>query len=123
MCFTSQHLPAVHAHVQSEYGLNCGWRLVKRSRSTFKVSSETPHIPVAVGVRRLELPGLAPRHLEALGVDAATKKLLASEGYDPQFCARPLKRAIQENLLDPLATKLLAGEFKPERERKGVRDD
>lgn len=27
--------------------------------------------------------------------------------------ARPLKRAIQEHLLDPLATKLLAGEFKP----------
>ena len=48
-----------------------------------------------------------------LDVDAAAKKLLASEGYDPQFGARPLKRAIQEHLLDPLATKLLAGEFKP----------
>ena len=47
-----------------------------------------------------------------LDVDAAAKKLLASEGYDPQFGARPLKRAIQEHLLDPLATKLLAGEFK-----------
>jgi len=34
-------------------------------------------------------------------------------GYEPQFGARPLKRAIQEHLLDPLATKLLAGEFKP----------
>jgi ATP-dependent Clp protease ATP-binding subunit ClpB len=48
-----------------------------------------------------------------LDVDAAAKKLLASEGYDPQFGARPLKRAIQEHLLDPLATKLLSGEFKP----------
>jgi len=38
---------------------------------------------------------------------------LATKGYDPQFGARPLKRAIQEHLLDPLATKLLAGEFKP----------
>ncbi len=47
-----------------------------------------------------------------LDVDAAAKKLLASEGYDPQFGARPLKRAIQEHLLDPLATKLLAGDFK-----------
>jgi ATP-dependent Clp protease ATP-binding subunit ClpB len=46
-------------------------------------------------------------------VDAAAKKLLAKEGYDPQFDARPLKRAIQEHLLDPLANKLLAGEFKP----------
>jgi len=48
-----------------------------------------------------------------LDVDATAKKLLASEGYDPQFGARPLKRAIQEHLLDPLATKLLEGEFKP----------
>ena len=46
-------------------------------------------------------------------VGVAAKKMLASEGYDPQFGARPLKRAIQEHLLDPLATKLLAGEFKP----------
>jgi ATP-dependent Clp protease ATP-binding subunit ClpA len=46
-------------------------------------------------------------------VDAAVKKLLAREGYDPQFGARPLKRAIQEQLLNPLASKLLDGEFKP----------
>jgi hypothetical protein len=42
---------------------------------------------------------------------AAARSLLAKEGYDPQFGARPLKRAIQEHLLDPLATRLLAGEF------------
>ena len=47
-----------------------------------------------------------------LQVDKAAKKLLAREGYDPQFGARPLKRAIQERLLDPLAMKLLDGEFK-----------
>ena len=55
---------------------------------------------------------LAQQNL-TLDVDAAAKKLIASEGYDPQFGARPLKRAIQEHLLDPLATKLLAGDFKP----------
>jgi ATP-dependent Clp protease ATP-binding subunit ClpB len=49
----------------------------------------------------------------SLDVDDAAKKLLAREGYDPQFGARPLKRAIQEHLLDPLATKLLDGSFKP----------
>ncbi|MGV3772242.1 MAG: ATP-dependent chaperone ClpB [Verrucomicrobiales bacterium] len=47
-----------------------------------------------------------------LEVDKAAKALLARQGYDPQFGARPLKRAIQELLLDPLATKLLSGEFK-----------
>jgi ATP-dependent Clp protease ATP-binding subunit ClpA len=44
-------------------------------------------------------------------VDRAAKSLLAKELYDPQFGARPLKSAIQEHLLDPLATKLLAGAF------------
>jgi ATP-dependent Clp protease ATP-binding subunit ClpB len=66
---------------------------------------------VEIQLGRLE-QRLAQQNL-TLEVDAAAKKLLASEGYDPQFGARPLKRAIQEHLLDPLATKLLAGEFKP----------
>jgi len=38
---------------------------------------------------------------------------LAREGYDPQFGARPLKRTVQEQLLNPLATQLLDEEFKP----------
>jgi len=66
---------------------------------------------VDIQLGRLE-QRLAQQNL-TLDVDAAAKKLLASEGYDPQFGARPLKRAIQEHLLDPLASKLLAGEFKP----------
>jgi ATP-dependent Clp protease ATP-binding subunit ClpB len=48
-----------------------------------------------------------------LDVDSAVKKLLASEGYDPQFGARPLKRAVQEHILNPLSMRLLEGEFKP----------
>lgn len=40
------------------------------------------------------------------------KQLLAKRGWDPQWGARPLKRALQEYLLDPLATKLLSGEFR-----------
>ena len=48
-----------------------------------------------------------------LDVDAAAKKLLASEGYNPQFGARPLKRAVQEHILNPLSMRLLEGEFKP----------
>ncbi len=49
----------------------------------------------------------------AVTLDPAAARFLAKEGYDPQFGARPLKRAIQEQLLNPLAMKLLAGEFKP----------
>ena len=48
-----------------------------------------------------------------LDVDQAARNFLSKEGYDPQFGARPLKRAIQEHLLDPLAMRLLAGGFKP----------
>ena len=66
---------------------------------------------------------LAAQHL-TLEVNAAAKKLIAREGYDPQFGARPLKRAIQEKLLDPLATKLLNGDFKPGDQIKvTVKDD
>ena len=47
-----------------------------------------------------------------LDVDSAAKKLLAKEGYDPQFGARPLKRAVQEHILNPLSMRLLEGDFK-----------
>ncbi len=66
---------------------------------------------VDIQLGRLE-KRLAQQNL-TLDVDKSAKNLLAKEGYDPQFGARPLKRAIQEHLLDPLATKLLAGDFKP----------
>ena len=48
-----------------------------------------------------------------LSVNDCTRAFLAKAGYDPQFGARPLKRAIQQHLLDPLALKLLDGDFKP----------
>ncbi len=40
------------------------------------------------------------------------KDLLIAEGYDPMYGARPLKRAIQREILDPLAMRVLQGEFK-----------
>jgi ATP-dependent Clp protease ATP-binding subunit ClpB len=40
-------------------------------------------------------------------------ELLFRDGYDPQFGARPLKRAIQRLIQDPLAMKLLDGEVVP----------
>ncbi|MCY1080126.1 ATP-dependent chaperone ClpB [Archangium lansingense] len=39
--------------------------------------------------------------------------LLSERGYDPTYGARPLKRAIQKYLMDPLALKVLGGEFLP----------
>jgi ATP-dependent Clp protease ATP-binding subunit ClpB len=40
------------------------------------------------------------------------KEFISSKGYNPSFGARPLKRAIQTYLLNPLSEKLLSGEFK-----------
>lgn len=54
---------------------------------------------------------LAERGYE-LEVTEAAREFLADEGYDPAYGARPLKRAIQRELHDPLALKILAGEFK-----------
>ena len=48
-------------------------------------------------------------HLE---VTEAAREFLAEVGYDPNFGARPLKRAIQRELQDPLALKILSGDFK-----------
>jgi ATP-dependent Clp protease ATP-binding subunit ClpB len=66
---------------------------------------------VEIQLERLE-KRLAQQQL-ALDVDRSARQLIAKEGYDPQFGARPLKRTIQDRLLDPLANKLLLGEFKP----------
>jgi len=62
----------------------------------------------------IQLAGLRHR-LEERGIhlqltDGATF-VLAEEGYDPSFGARPLKRAIQRLIQDPLARKILGGEF------------
>jgi ATP-dependent Clp protease ATP-binding subunit ClpB len=52
---------------------------------------------------------LADRKISLELTDAA-KELLFTEGYDPNFGARPLKRAIQKVVQDPLAMKILDGE-------------
>ena len=53
---------------------------------------------------------LAGRRVE-IELTGRARELLAYEGYDPAFGARPLKRVIQRLVQDPLALKLLRGEF------------
>ena len=48
-----------------------------------------------------------------LVVSDDAKRRLAETGYDPAYGARPLKRAIQRMVQDPLALRLLEGEFSP----------
>ena len=53
---------------------------------------------------------LAERHIELELTDAA-KDALAEAGWDPAYGARPLKRALQRLVENPLALRLLEGEF------------
>jgi len=41
----------------------------------------------------------------------AARELLSAEGFDPVYGARPLKRAIQQHVVQPLAVPILQGEF------------
>src|SRR3990167_8047872 len=62
----------------------------------------------------IQIRGLAKRledrkiHVE---LTPAAKGFVVSEGYDPTYGARPLKRTIQRRVLDPLAMRILGGEF------------
>jgi ATP-dependent Clp protease ATP-binding subunit ClpB len=72
---------------------------------------------------REDLRTIVDIQVRALGRRLAERKLtleltedaytfLANEGYDPTFGARPLKRLLQRELENPLATELLAGEIR-----------
>jgi ATP-dependent Clp protease ATP-binding subunit ClpB len=65
---------------------------------------------VAIQVHRLS-SRLRERHIE-LTVTSAAEEILIERGYDPAFGARPLKRVIQREVLDPLALGLLRGDYR-----------
>ena len=70
------------------------------------------HMKTIVGIQiRGLLKRLKDRKIHIELSDAA-KALLVSEGYDPMYGARPLKRMIQRRVLDPLAMRVLEGEFR-----------
>ena len=67
-------------------------------------------------ITRIQLDALAERlAAQSLGLDVsdAAMRLLADAGFDPVYGARPLKRAIQQRIENPLAQAVLAGEFQP----------
>ena len=71
------------------------------------------HIERVVDLQFARLQKLAAEKRLTLTLSDAARKFLAQEGYDPIYGARPLKRAMQKHLQDPLALKILAGEFLP----------
>jgi ATP-dependent Clp protease ATP-binding subunit ClpB len=68
------------------------------------------------GIAEIQLGALKQRLAErdlALELSPDFMDHLVAAGYDPVYGARPLKRAIQQLLENPLAQRLLAGEFEP----------
>ena len=66
---------------------------------------------VKLQLRELE-KRLADQNL-GLKTTQAAIEVLVDDGYDPQFGARPVKRAIQRDLENPLAKRIIAGDFPP----------
>jgi ATP-dependent Clp protease ATP-binding subunit ClpB len=66
------------------------------------------------GIAKIQIESLGKRLKEQemkLELDEAAMELLAEVGYDPVYGARPLKRAIQRMIENPLAQRLLQGDF------------
>ena len=70
------------------------------------------HIGQIVDIQLRRVVRLLKERGFAMEVSEAAREYLADVGYDPDFGARPLKRAIQRQLQDPLALAILSGEFK-----------
>ncbi|MFN7130588.1 MAG: ATP-dependent chaperone ClpB [Myxococcales bacterium] len=71
------------------------------------------HIGSIVDIQLKRLQKLLADKQLSLELQPEAKAVLAEHGYDPVYGARPLKRAIQRYLQDPLAIKVLSGEFAP----------
>jgi len=65
-----------------------------------------------VDIQLKRLAGMLADRRMSLEVTEKARELLAEKGYDPVYGARPLKRTIQRLIQDPLALKVLGGEFR-----------
>ena len=99
-------MDALRNHFRPEF-LNRVDEIIIFDRLTDRELTKIVDIQLGRVLRRLE-----QQHLE-LTLSAPTKRLLAEEGYDPVYGARPLKRVVQRRLLDPLSLALLEGTFVP----------
>jgi len=64
-----------------------------------------------VDLQLKQVIGMAEKEGFELQISTDARDWLAQTGYDPVYGARPLKRVIQKQIVDPLAMKLLGGEF------------
>ncbi|MCS6963254.1 ATP-dependent chaperone ClpB [Thermoflexus sp.] len=70
------------------------------------------HLLQIVDIQLRRLGAMLAERRMGLEVTAEARRYLATVGYDPVYGARPLKRAIQRELIDPLAMEILQGRFR-----------
>jgi ATP-dependent Clp protease ATP-binding subunit ClpB len=70
------------------------------------------HLAQIVEIQLANVDTLLKDRKLKLEVTAAAKDRIITEGYDPQYGARPMRRAIQRLIQDPLALKLITGDFR-----------
>jgi len=97
-------MEALRNHFRPEF-LNRVDEIIIFDRLTEDELTKIVDIQLARVLRRLQQQGLK------LALKDSAKHLLAKEGYDPVYGARPLKRVIQRLLLDPLSLAVLEGKF------------
>ncbi len=109
-------MDALRAHFRPEF-LNRVDEVIIFDRLTDRDLEQIVEIQLARLLRRLQAQKLT------LTLSDEAKTFLAREGYDPIYGARPLKRTIQRQILDPLSLEILEGRFKEgERIMAEVRD-
>ena len=69
------------------------------------------HMREIVDLQMKEIADRLSEHGIKIELTAAARNWLAEEGYDPQFGARPVRRTLERHVENPLARRLLAGEF------------
>ncbi|NOZ12355.1 MAG: ATP-dependent chaperone ClpB [Acidobacteria bacterium] len=94
----------LHATFRPEF-LNRVDEIVVFNRLSREVMTDIVDIQLKTVMERLQQQGLK------LDLDESAEKRLADLGYDPKFGARPLKRVIQKELLNPLSRMILEGRF------------
>jgi len=97
---------ALHAHFRPEFLNRLDEVVIFRS-----LTREDMKAVARIQLKRLEAQ-LQEQRL-ALEVPEAALDWLAAEGFDPQFGARPLKRLIQQVVVNPLSRLVLQGQLQP----------
>jgi ATP-dependent Clp protease ATP-binding subunit ClpB len=108
----SEHTDAIRDQVMGLVRQHFRPEFLNRVDETILFHSLTvEHLKQIVDIQLEHLRARLQEHKLSLELTEAAKKQIAREGYDPVFGARPLKRAIQRDIQNPLAFKILQGEF------------